>query len=85
MPFRLKAPFETGVTSTGHRVENGTCVVDTAEQAAYMAGPPFNFQILGETVEAANEQPDAGETAEEAPSPPLPEQELAKPAPRKRK
>jgi hypothetical protein len=63
----MKAPFETGVASTGHRVENGICIVDTAEQAAYMAGPPFNFVLLGEIVK-------------ETPSPP-PEQETAGPVP----
>lgn len=52
MAIKLRAPFETGFASTGHRIEGGICIVDTAEQAAYMAGPPFYFQVLGEVSEA---------------------------------
>jgi hypothetical protein len=84
MPFKLRAPFETGVTSTGHRIERGICVVDTAEQAAYMAGPPFYFQILGEADAEAGAQ-QADRPVAESDEQPGEEKEIAKPAPRRKK
>lgn len=81
MAIRLKAPFETGVASTGHRVEGGMCIVDTAEQAAYMAGPPFRFQILGEVTDAD----DQTEAKEEAPGEEAPAEVSGQPEPKRRR
>lgn len=39
--IRLKAPFETGTASTGHRVVDGFCYVDTPKQAALLFDQRF--------------------------------------------
>jgi hypothetical protein len=49
--IKLKAPFQTGTTCTGHPVREGICFVHTQSEVEQLLKHPHNFEIVLDSVD----------------------------------